>query len=201
MFSKVILGVVLIFLGIWLSFYELIPGGFKWIWGAAFLSFGISEAIVGYIMKSSIRIWGGSVAASMGYFVMMNYILGLKPWPAFLVGFGVAFILQGLMRNNGKELSSGILFTGIGIVFVFCKIFGWWLMKFLWPTFILSPGIGLLIQRIYSGREYKQSLFYLLSISGLLYIVVLGTEYPIMWGIGLIFLGIYVLIRQKKVTP
>jgi len=196
--SKLLFGIVLVFIGTWIIFSKLFPGGWGWAWSAFIMILGIVETIKGLLFKKIMRVWIGTVIASIGAIIFFNYIFGVKLWPIFLVGMGIAFIFQGILRKKGNEIGPGTIFLGFGILFLISEFFGWWLMKFLWPAFVVIPGLGISLQKIYEKKEFKSSFFYLIVLAGFLYIIAIGIEYPVIWGIALIGIGTYLLVKPKN---
>jgi len=197
--SKFLFGIILIFLGTWIIFSKLIPGGWSWTWSAFIMILGVAEVIKGFSLKKIFRLWIGTIVASIGAIVFFYYISGIKLWPIFLIGVGVSFVFQGILRRKGSEIGPGTIFVGFGILFMISELFGWWLMKFFWPAFVVIPGLGISLQKIYEKKEFKSSFFYLIILSSFLYVIAIGIEYPIIWGIALIGMGIYLIVRPKKV--
>lgn len=196
--SKFLLGIILMFLGIWIIFSKFVSDGWGWTWGAIIMIIGIAEVVRNFSLNRIFRLWIGTAIASIGAIVFFYYIYGVKLWPIFLIGIGVSFIFQGIVRRNGNEIAPGTIFLGFGILFVISELFGWWLMKFFWPAFIVIPGLGMSLQRVFEKKEFKSSVFYLVVLTLFLYVIALGIEYPVIWGIALIVIGIYLITRTKE---
>lgn len=196
--SKYFFGTILVFIGTWIIFSRLFPGSWGWTWSAFIAILGIVETIRGFIFKKIMRIWIGTVVASIGSIILFNYIFGAKLWPIFLIGLGIAFVFQGILRKKGNEIGPGTIFLGFGMLFLISEFSGWWLLKFLWPAFVVIPGLGISLQRAYEKKELKSSLFYLVLLTGFLYVVAIGIEYPIVWGITLVCIGAYLLVKPKS---
>lgn len=75
-------------------------------------------------------------------------------WPVFILLPGLAFELGYFAnrRNPGLLVPGGILLTYTAL-FTFCGIFGYHLMEYLWPVFILGPAIGLFQLYWFGNRE------------------------------------------------
>lgn len=196
--SKFLFGIILMFLGIWIIFSRFISSGWEWTWSAVVMVIGIAEVIRNFSKNRIFRLWIGTSVASIGAIVFFYYICGVKLWPIFLIGIGTSFIFQGVVRRRGNEIGPGTIFVGFGVLFIISELFGWWLMKFFWPTFIVIPGLGISLQKIFEKKEFKSSIFYLVVLTLFLYVIALGIEYPVIWGIALIGIGIYLISRTKE---
>ena len=114
-------------------------------------------------------------------------LLGRLFWPLLILGIGLVLHALYYMRMA----PAGILIPGGALVvysfiFLFCNLFGWGFMKYLWPGFIFGVSAGLYeyyrLDRYSSAGVYKAS-FILAVISALLFAAIL-----------LFSLHIYVLI-------
>ncbi|HNR62842.1 MAG: hypothetical protein GXY29_06195 [Thermotogaceae bacterium] len=68
-----------------------------------------------------------------------------KVWPLFLLVPGLIFEIS-YFRNkklSGLLVPGGILIT-LGLLFFFCSFTNYGILEYLWPIFIMAPGIGLL---------------------------------------------------------
>ena len=76
-------------------------------------------------------------------------------WPFFLLILGVIFeigFFTGKKKDVGLLVPAGILIT-ISVAFIISVIFGWYMMDYLWPLFIMAPGIGLLQLYLFSEKR------------------------------------------------
>ena len=107
-------------------------------------------------------------------------------WPMFLLLPGVLFHLLFF----GKILPSGVLIPGgilsvYALLFMFCNIFGWSLMAFLWPVFILGVAVGL--YEFYLFDKYHPR-------GALIASVILGVVSAVLFGFSLLaFMSVYVV--------
>lgn len=65
-------------------------------------------------------------------------------WPIFVLAPGLLLhaLYFGRMLPSGVLIPGGILVTN-SIIFFMCTFFGWGMMKYLWPGFILAVAVGL----------------------------------------------------------
>lgn len=121
-------------------------------------------------------------------------------WPLVILGLGIIFINN---WRNDKE-KSGLIFTGIllstiGTLFLFLTITGWDLMEYLWPVFILAPGMGFIAMYWASGYKDKGVLFPGYILIGLAAIFLfLQSPLDDYWPLILIAVGIVILFQAKK---
>jgi hypothetical protein len=76
-------------------------------------------------------------------------------WPFIILVIGLSFEIGFFMSKGNRPgllVPGGILLT-IGGLFVVCAIYGWHNMNYLWPLFIMAPGIGLLQLYVFGERE------------------------------------------------
>ncbi|RPH37952.1 hypothetical protein EHM92_01365 [bacterium] len=123
-------------------------------------------------------------------------------WPIFVLGLGVAFIIMFFRdRNNYGVLMPGTILTVIGILFFACTFYGWDQMEYLWPFFIIAPGLGFLMIYLF-GKQERGLLIPAGILTGLGLVFLLGvndSEY--LWPGMLILVGILFLIKWKKESP
>lgn len=77
-------------------------------------------------------------------------------WPLFVALPGVVFHVLYFSRvlPVGVLVPGGILIT-YSLMFLFCNIFGWGAMSYLWPGFIFGVAVGLYELHIFSPRNSK----------------------------------------------
>jgi uncharacterized membrane protein HdeD (DUF308 family) len=148
------------------------------------------------------RYFVGGIFITLGVlFLLSNFhILSLeKFWPIFVLGPGIGFILSfiGQKKNYGL-LMPGTILTVIGILFFYCELTGWHSMEYLWPFFIIAPGIGFFAM-YYFGERDKHLLIpaSILSIIGFLFLALNNAE-NYTWPIILIIVGLWLLLFKNK---
>ena len=133
-------------------------------------------------------------------------------WPLFLLIPGIFFELSYFIYRKDAGSRGGIedfpgssllilggIFITYGLLFLVNVIYGWHLMEYLWPIFLLGPAIGLLQAYLFGGRERYLlipvgilgaiSLFFL--INNLFFI-----HFGLLAGIMLVLIGIWVIFKK-----
>lgn len=150
--------------------------------------------------------WIGITLILVGLFFLIIKFVGFSVtiaflWPFFLLIPGLLFHLFAIRhRIPGLLVPGGILVT-YGLLFLFCAIFGYESLGYLWPLFILGPGIGLLEFYLFGPRESGVLIaaLIMLVIGGtFLFFSLLRTVIPYLIGIGLVIVGLYILFGQNK---
>jgi len=150
--------------------------------GAAFLFFGIM----------------GLLAAFNVIRFSMDFI-----WPLFILIPGIAFETS-FFAGGRKKRDAGILVPGgilivIGLLFYANIFYGWNLMQFLWPVFILAPAFGLFQLYLFGSRE-KGILVpvFILGFIGCIFLLVNLSSidlFQILFSILLVALGTFMLFK------
>lgn len=129
-------------------------------------------------------------------------------WPFFLLILGVIFeigFFTGKRKDVGLLVPAGILIT-VSISFIVCVIFGWYMMDYLWPLFIMAPGIGLL--QLYLFSENRDGALLIptgisLTIGGYF---LLGNffdfvDFPLFISVVVILVGILLMFKKNHGNP
>jgi len=75
-------------------------------------------------------------------------------WPLFLLVPGIIFEFGFFIyRKDAGLLVPGGILTTYGLLFLANVIYGWQLMEFLWPVFLLGVAIGLFQLYLFGERE------------------------------------------------
>ena len=143
--------------------------------------------------------------------VLLIVHLGISPislvvlWPTFPILIGILF-LSFYFTDQKKVgfIMPGVILVLIGATSFICTLTTWDNMKYLWPMFILSPGLGFFWTYFAGTREKFQIIWgSVLSIVALVFFFIrAGLE--ILWPIvlmviGLIFIFLYVGRRETDV--
>ena len=136
----------------------------------------------------------------LGQFVYLHWY---DSWPLLIIGIGVLF-LAGFaldLTNYGLLMPASILLI-TGTLFLYLDRTTWHNMSYLWPTFILAPGIGFIFMFFFGPA--KNHLWFpgilLITIAALFYAE--QWDYLRYWPVLLILLGIYLLVeRRPRVNP
>jgi hypothetical protein len=91
--------------------------------------------------------------------------------------------------------------TVVGLMFFYCIFEGWFMMRTIWPFFIIAPGLGFLLMYVF-GRKESALLIAggILSAVGLIFLVgVMENEYllPLI----LIVIGVILLLNTRRGGP
>lgn len=126
----------------------------------------------------------------------------LRVWPVFVILGGFGFWLgYAVNRQLVSFIMPGTILTIYGLLFFYCTIFGWDHMAFLWPTFLLAPGVGFFL--IYFLSEKNKLLLWpagLLTVVSVLFLL-RYLPYLRFWPALLIIGGVLLIFwRGKKKT-
>jgi hypothetical protein len=122
-------------------------------------------------------------------------------WPVFFLIPTVlclgAFISN--RRNAGTLVPVGV-FVIMGSMFQYCEFYGWHNMEWMWPGFLLGPGIGLFL--FYLVNRERGLLIPASILTGLSVIFFLANSpYGDYWPVLLIIGGALLMARRKKSEP
>jgi uncharacterized membrane protein HdeD (DUF308 family) len=135
-------------------------------------------------------------------------------WPFFLIIGGLIFFVAYFLRHDKPSGYEGMLFPGsyliiLGILFLLMNIFGWYAMKYLWPTFILGVAISLAVMNRFSpkrdelqNRDVVSAIRILTVVALVLYFITIGGLK--LWPLALIVIGLMIIFRnygRKKKQP
>ncbi len=120
-------------------------------------------------------------------------------WPViFLVAGGGFWAGYFQNRRNYGLLMPGTILIVYGLMFWYCASEGWYNMQYIWPGFLIGPGLGFIMLYIFGEREkgllipagilIGLGVIFLLSFSNL-------ADY---WPIILIGAGIYLIYKHYK---
>jgi LiaF transmembrane domain len=162
--------------------------------------FGLSLLFIGVLL----------ILANFGVIEIVWYNL----WPLFLLIPGIVFELSyfiyrkddgnrgGIEDFPGSSLLvlGGILIT-YGLLFSVNVIYGWHLMKDLWPIFLLGVAVGLLQAYLFGGREkYLLIPVGILGAISLFFLInnLLFVDFMLLAGIVLVIIGIWIIFKKIK---
>jgi len=150
-------------------------------------------------MKEKIFIGSVLILAGVLFLLSNLEILSLeKFWPIFVLAPGILFIF--MFYKEGKNigyLMPATICTIYGLLFFYCEFSDWDSLSYLWPIFIMAPGIGFLLMYFFGG--YQKGFLIAGSIISFISLVFLGLmdTSTFFWPIFLIGLGIYFLLLKK----
>ena len=98
----------------------------------------------------------GALLIILGIFMLIvqfGYVNWGKFWPFILIIGGTLFFFGFFLnrKNFGLIMPGTILFI-IGVLFLYTSHSHWHYMEELWPTFILAPGVGLLLMFLFGPK-------------------------------------------------
>jgi hypothetical protein len=129
--------------------------------------------------------------------------LGRLFWPLLILALGIA--LHGLyyarVTPSWVVVPGGILVT-YSLLFLFCNIFGWGAMKYLWPVYIFGVAVGLYewyrTDR-FSPRVLLNASVILAVVSVLLFMILLLFSVSMYWIVGiLVIAGIVMMFTRRR---
>jgi len=143
----------------------------------------------------------GGILIALGCIFLAYNIYGFDVetyWPLFftipIVLFLGAFITN---RRNGGVLVPVGIFVVLGAMFQYCELEGWYHMEWLWPGFLLAPGLGLFL--FYLTNREKGLLIPAGILTGLSIIFFLSrSPYGDYWPLLLILAGVWLMLRRRK---
>jgi len=120
-------------------------------------------------------------------------------WPVFVILGGVGFWLGFLQdRKNYGLIMPATILTVYGLLFLYCSYDGWYNMQYLWPWFMIGPGIGFFF--MYSFGEKDRGLLVpagILSGIGLLFLF-RHTGLLRYWPVILIIVGLVLILKHYR---
>ena len=123
-------------------------------------------------------------------------------WPVLMLAPGVLFFLGFLAdRKNYGLLMPGAILTTYGLLFFYCTIFGWYLMRDLWPFYLVGPGIGFFLMYQFGKKETGLLIpGSILTALGVIFLL-LTTDYSYLWPATIIVAGIVLILRSRRSPP
>jgi predicted membrane protein len=123
-------------------------------------------------------------------------------WPVLMLGPGILFFLGYIAdRKNYGLLMPGAILTTYGLLFLYCSLTDWYMMRSLWPLYLIGPGIGFFLL-YYFGKKETALLVpgSILTILGLIFLV-RSTDYDYLWPVVIIAAGLLLIFRSKRKSP
>ncbi len=120
-------------------------------------------------------------------------------WPLIIVLAGIGFWIGYFQnRKNYGLLMPGTILLIYGLMFWYCAEEGWYNMQYLWPGFMIGPGIGFFMLYIFGEKE--QGLLIPAGIlTGLGVIFMFSfTDFARYWPLILIAVGIFLIYKHYR---
>lgn len=143
------------------------------------------------------------VVILLGKWGVFSFI-GSVFWPLFILvpGLVLQFLFFSRLAPSAILIPAGIL-TTYGLLFLICNGFGWHLMLYLWPIFILGVAVGL--YEYYAFGERDRSVWTAALVLGIVSLALLSLM--LLWTIGIYFValilivvGLWLVFSNKKRT-
>ena len=146
---------------------------------------------------------GGTILIILGSIFLINSVFGWGLFWPLMVAFP-GFITLAVYFFNPKEndaalIPSGILLTIAGLFLLTnLGVFAWSDMAWLWPVFIMAPGVGLLFYYFASrDSDVLTPVVVLLSIAGMFMIAMRFADFWTYAPILLIILGVIIVLTSR----
>jgi hypothetical protein len=120
-------------------------------------------------------------------------------WPLVVLGGGILFFVGFFInRSDYGLLMPGTILTVTGLVFLYCTFEGWYIMRDLWPFFLVAPGLGFALMYLFGKKE--QGLLIpggiLLGLGALFLVGRTGFDYLL--AVVFIIIGLLFLLTSRK---
>lgn len=145
---------------------------------------------------------GGAALIIIGIIFIFNITFGWGVmWPLFIAFGGVMAVINYLVNKEDlKDVVSGVIitFTIAGFFSLFTTgVFSWSDMAWLWPVFLLAPGLGLLAHYFVSKEGEVLIPAGILITLFVIFIGFSSSELWNYWPIILIVIGAIIVIANK----
>ncbi len=203
--NSFLIGIVLISLGVLLMFTAVAGLSFSITSLLLFLFFVLLTLILYRIylftrIPYMLIIVGSSLSiviiTFMGIFIHYYYL-----WPLFLLSpaIGLTMAYKGKSKWDKTLFIPISMLIGMTITFYVCIAFGWWMMKYIWPTFVLWLAIGVHKSSISLNSSLtKRTSYILYTLFVFLELSAIGMLFKVLWGIVLIALGSLLIYKTKR---
>lgn len=142
---------------------------------------------------------GGLILITIGcIFLFTNYFGWVSLWPfVFFIPITALVIAYVKDRDAGVIIPVTIL-SVIMLLFlsITLGVFSWGDIRWLWPVFILAPGLGLLFFYLMTGMKNSGVLIPASILTGLsvLFMAGIGRYWPVI----IIIIGLIILLKSRK---
>ena len=145
------------------------------------------------LLPGIILIWVGAL------FLVANFAdISLSDvWPEVIIALSAVFFVVGFRdRTKFGLLMPATILLIVGGIFVACEREGWYLMQFLWPLFILAPGLGFFMLFLFGNKD-RSLLIPGGILTGLGFIFLLQQQgYARLWPLILIVVGLVLVLTR-----
>jgi hypothetical protein len=128
---------------------------------------------------------------------LVSFHLGYT-WPVFIILTGSVFWIAFFKtREKYGLILPGTIFSIYGLMFLICSLTYWHYMKYLWPGFLIAPGLGFFFLYYFGNRKNGHLIAAgIFSGLGLLFIFAIA-DIIILWPVLLILVGLYLIFKDK----
>ena len=120
-------------------------------------------------------------------------------WPVFIIlgggGFWIGFLRD---KKNYGLIMPGTILIVYGLMFWYCALAGWDWMEYIWPGYLIGPGLGFFLLYGFGPKE-KGLLIPAAVLTGLGVIFIFQKVALLrFWPLVLIFTGIWLIYKYQK---
>jgi hypothetical protein len=178
-----------------ISFEKLWPG-FVLLPGVFFLfDFFRERKNIGLLIAAAVLI-------SLGLIFFYCEVFGWESmeflWTLFVLAPGLGFFFAFFKdRKSIGLLMPATILTSYGLLFLYCEIVGWEQMEYVWPVFILGPGLGFFLMYYLGTKEKKLLIPGSILVFIALINIGLADVGSFFWPVLLIGIGLFLLLLKK----
>ena len=163
----------------------------------------------------------GVLLVLLGLMFLLIQFVGLNlwtfGWPLIIVGVGVFFFVAMLLggRGAGSFAIPGSVVTMVGLILFFQNTFGFWeIWSYAWTLIFVAIGSGLYIMGVWDKRDESRRLGATMAGIGAILFLIFGAFFELgvgihalgwaggsLWAILLIAVGLFLILRPKRLPP
>ena len=123
-------------------------------------------------------------------------------WPLLMLTPGILFFLgYAADRRNYGLLMPGAILSTYGLLFFYCTLAGWHLMRDLWPLYLIGPGLGFFLLYFFGKKETGLLIpGFILTLLGAIFLLG-STDYEYLWPLIIIIAGVLIILRSRRKAP
>lgn len=144
----------------------------------------------------------GIILVAIGVILLLNTYANWVLWPLFIALPGVITLtvyLRDPKTNAGAIIPTTILFIIAGLFMAFTTgVLKWGDLTWLWPVFVMAPGLGLLFYSILSGERDALIPAGVLLTVALVFLTTASFNVWQYWPVIIIVIGLIVIITGRR---
>lgn len=159
-------------------------------------------------MEKRSSIFVGSILILAGLFFLLAQFIGIRlaeHWPLIIIALGGLFLLLAIFGRNAPLAIPGAILTGLGGLLYYQSLSGHWSSwAYAWTLIPGFVGVGVALMHLINGQaaRARRQGGLLISVSLALFLIFgsfLGgwLNFGLLWPLLLIFLGIWLLVRNR----